>query len=102
SVSKGFTGIIRYPACCMYSATPKLGRYRLLERPTTAIVCEERSSSETLGMLLGSRRPRLRGFGTSGICASRSAGGSAALTRLPQAFDLVLTQVPKLTRFQRT
>src|SRR5882672_10668116 len=34
--------MMRYPELCMYSATPKLGRKRLLDRPITAIVRAER------------------------------------------------------------
>src|SRR5205823_8093635 len=38
SVSWGLTGIIRYPARCMYSDTSWLGRIGFDDNPTTAIV----------------------------------------------------------------
>src|SRR4051794_13552512 len=45
SVSVGLTGMMRYPDRCMYSDTPKLGRIRLLDRPTTAMVFAARKIS---------------------------------------------------------
>src|SRR5438046_3220422 len=70
SVSFGFTGIIRYPALCMYSVTPWLGRIGFEDSPTTAIVL---LSSKTF-VIASPSRCRL---------ISAPSGMSTLIARLP-------------------
>src|SRR5690348_5123588 len=85
----------------MYSATPKLGRKRLLDRPTTAMVCADRSSSATFGIRFhaGARR-RFSFRRTRSVGCSRGLG-TATLRGLSQTLDFFEIEISILSRLQR-
>src|SRR5579864_6959918 len=84
----------------MYSATPKLGRKRLLDRPTTAMVCADRSSSATFGIRFHSGAPRRFSFRRTRSAGCSRCLGAAALRGLSQTLDFLEVEISILSRLQ--